>query len=348
MVMQREITEPCPLLDQAGHITAEGWARFPLWRYQRSDIKANPFRIKEWDYYMVFSHRGRFGISFTVSDLGYLGLGALCFFDFERAYYHQVDAMKILPLGTLGLPSASKIEGAVEYAAKNLKIIYSYSPDKRSITFESPDIRDADGNQAISGTIVLESAEATESTVIATSWKENRRAFYYNQKINCMAARGSFTVGNKTYQFDPRVDMGSLDWGRGVWTYKNTWYWASLSTVYGGKSLGFNLGYGFSDRSPASENTIFYDGRIHKLEEVAFHFNPDNHLEDWRFTSSDGRLELTLHPILDRQSKFDFKILRSIQHQVFGEFSGYLVLDSGQRLELQKVIGMTEHVMNQW
>jgi len=346
--MQREISAPCPLLDEAGHITTEGWARFPYWEYRRKDIKASPFRIKEWDYYMIFSHKGRFGISFTLSDLGFLGLGALCFFDFERSYYHQVDAMTVLPLGSLGLPAAAEVAGVINFKNKKLSISYKVSPGHRSINFACPELRDAEGNQGISGTIVLEQPEDLERTVIATSWKENRRAFYYNQKINCMQASGAFTIGAKTYQFDPATDMGSLDWGRGVWTYSNTWYWASLSTVHQGKRLGLNLGYGFSDRSPASENTILYDGRIHKLEDVTFHFNPDKHLEPWHFTSSDKRLELTMNPILDRQSNFDFKIIKSIQHQVFGTVSGWVVLDSGQRLELNQVLGMTEQVLNQW
>jgi len=346
--MQREITTPCPLLDNDGRITNEGWARYPYWDYRREDIKASRFRIKEWDYYMVFSHRGRFGLSFTLSDLGYLGLGAICFFDFNRGYYHQVAAMTVLPLGSLGLPAAEAVSGDISFRKKQVSIKYTVTTGYRTISFSCPDLRDAEGNQGISGVIVLEQPQHLERTVIATSWKENRLAFYYNQKINCLEARGTFTIGAKIYQFDPEVDMGSLDWGRGVWTYRNTWYWASLSTVHHGKPLGLNLGYGFSDRSPASENTIFYDGRIHKLEEVTFHFNPDNHLEPWHFTSSDNRLDLTMEPILDRRSNFDFKLIKSIQHQVFGTISGWVILDSGQRIELKDVLAMTEHVMNQW
>lgn len=346
--MQREITAPCPLLDKVGHITTEGWARYPYWTYERRSIKANPLRIKEWDYYMVFSHKGRFGVSFTISDLGYLGLGALCFFDFARSYYHQVDDLVLLPVGSLGLPASSNAYARINFVSKKLSITYEYSPGKRLISFSSPEIRDAEGNKGVSGVIELTQPEDLESTVIATSWQENRRAFYYNQKVNCMAAKGAFTVGSKVYQFDPDFDMGSLDWGRGVWTYRNTWYWASLSAQHEGKSLGLNLGYGFSDRSPASENTILYDGRIHKLEDVVFHFNPEDHLDLWHFTSSDERLRLTLKPILDRQSRFDFKILKSIQHQVFGTVSGWLVLDSGERLNLDNTLCMTEHVFNQW
>lgn len=46
--------------------------------------------------------------------------------------------------------------------------------------------------------------------------------------------------------------------GKGVWTYDNTWYWGTGSGWHdGGDPFGFNLGYGFSDHSSASENMVF-------------------------------------------------------------------------------------------
>ena len=49
----------------------------------------------------------------------------------------------------------------------------------------------------------------------------------FNQKINCMRASGYFLFDGKRYEFNPTADFGTLDWGRGVWTYDNTWYWGS-------------------------------------------------------------------------------------------------------------------------
>ena len=60
-----------------------------------------------------------------------------------------------------------------------------------------------------------------DTMVIATPWKNKKTAFYYNQKINCMRAEGSVTFDGTTYWFSPETDYGTLDWGRGVWTYDN-------------------------------------------------------------------------------------------------------------------------------
>jgi len=102
---------------------------------------------------------------------------------------------------------------------------------------------------------------SADSMNIATSWKENRRAFYYNHKVNCMPALGEVIIGNETFKFEPEDSFGVLDWGRGYWTYRNRWFWGSASGLYEGVPIGWNLGYGFSDRTPASENMIFYNGR---------------------------------------------------------------------------------------
>jgi len=177
---------------------------------------------------------------------------------------------------------------------------------------------------------------------------ENRQAFYYNRKINCMPAGGGFTIGDRRYTYAPERDFGALDWGRGNWTYKNRWYWGSASGHTGGHSLGWNIGYGFSDRSPASENTLFVDGVAHKLAEVTFHMDESDYTRPWRFSSSDGRFEMQFTPIVDRDANINLGLIRSVQHQVFGYFSGTVILDDGTALVVDQFLGFAEDVLNWW
>jgi len=188
--------------------------------------------------------------------------------------------------------------------------------------------------------------EGIESMVIATSWKENRKAFYYNRKINCMPASGGFTIGTKKYTFEPEKDFGVLDWGRGNWTYKNRWYWGSASGLVDAVPFGWNIGYGFSDRTPASENVIFYNGKAHKIEEVTFHIDTSDYMKPWKFTSSDGRFEMAFEPVVDRASAVNLLLLKSMQHQVFGYFTGKAVLDDGKVISIENFLGFAEDVLN--
>ncbi|NKU17606.1 DUF2804 family protein, partial [Rhodococcus hoagii] len=111
----------------------------------------------------------------------------------------------------------------------------------------------------------------------------------------------------------------------------------------------FNIGYGFGDTSAASENMVFVGGVAHKLDRVMFHLPEGTYdAAPWKFSSNDGRFEMVFEPILDRAAAVDFKVLRSIQHQVFGRFTGHVVLDDGSRMEVTDLLGFAEEVRNRW
>ena len=112
--------------------------------------------------------------------------------------------------------------------------------------------------------------------------------------------------------------------------------------------FGFNIGYGFGDTRAATENVIFYDGKVHKLDDIIFHIPEDSYMKPWRFSSSDGRFEMEFVPILDRAAKIDFKVLVSDQHQVFGRMSGQAVLDDGTVLPIRDLLCFAEKVHNRY
>ncbi|MBN1664589.1 MAG: DUF2804 domain-containing protein [Deltaproteobacteria bacterium] len=347
MRIQQRITEPCELLDDNGLLTTPGYATQAFWRYDRNKIKAGWHRIKEWDYYAILAPEGGFGITFTVADLGYIGMAAVCWLDFKEKSCRQVDTMSILPKGKLGFPSTPDL-GGVSFKDKKLSLKYSKSGPERVIQVDVPGYTGLQGERGLKGELVLFQDPVMDSMVIATSWAENRRAFYYNQKTNCMPARGLITLGNKRYEFDPKSCFGVLDWGRGYWTYKNRWYWGSASSLLDGHPFGWNIGYGFSDRTPATENMLFYKNKAHKLEDVTFHLNTDDYLAPWQFTSSDGRFEMDFRPLIDRRSETAVLFIKSIQHQVFGTFTGKAVLDDGTTLQIKNFLGFAEDVLNWW
>ena len=148
-----------------------------------------------------------------------------------------------------------------------------------------------------------------------------------------LKASGSFKFGDLTHELRSKA-LGVLDWGRGVWTYKNTWYWSSLNANYNGHNIGFNLGYGFGDTSAASENIFFYDDKAYKLEDVVFNIpkgknGKEDYMSPWTFTSKNGDINLVFNPIIDRYSNTNVLIIQSKQHQVFGYFSGFIKVYSG-------------------
>jgi hypothetical protein len=339
--VQRELTAG-DLLDAKGRLVEPGWARQEMKRYSRAAIRAPWHRIKEWDYYCVLNDR--YGFACVVADNSYMGLLNAVWLDFEKPGFIEDGVIIPLPRGRMNLPASADQGDIVQHHPK-MDIAFRHEAGGRRLTLSAPGFGRGRG---ITADLFLHQPEM-DRMVIATPFPNAPRAFYYNQKINCLPAEGSVTMGGETFAFEPATSFGVLDWGRGVWTYDNVWYWGSASGVAEGKPFGFNIGYGFGDTSAASENMIFFDGKAHKFDEVVFHL-PEGTFDGapWRFTSNDGRFEMNFEPIIDRNSAVDLKILRSIQHQVFGRFTGVAVLDDGRRIEVKDLIGFAEEVQNRW
>ena len=245
-------------------------------------------------------------------------------------------------MGKLHLPEDSS-EGETKYADKRLQMSFVPKDGARHITCHFENFMDG---KPLDADIVLEQPPM-DTMVIATPWPK-KHAFYYNQKINCMRASGAVSFDGKTYRFDPATDFGTLDWGRGVWTYDNTWFWGSGNADVEGNAFGWNIGYGFGDTSAASENILFWNGTAHKLDDVTFNIPESGYMDTWTFTSSDGRFEMTFEPVLDRAACLDYKVIVSDQHQVFGRMSGKAVLDDGTEVNIKDVMCFAEKVHNKY
>ena len=339
--MQNEIIKPQPLLNENGELSVRGWARQPLLQYSRFDIKAPKHRIKEWDYYLVAN--ARCAVALTVADNGYMGLISASVLDFTVPKEHTKSILIPFPMGRFQMP-ASSLSGDVTYTTKRLGMKFSKAGDKRYLKCDFINF-----NQSKTLFVSLTLTEPQQDSItVATPFSENKKAFYYNQKINCMPASGLVRFGGEEYCFSPEDSFGTLDWGRGVWPRKNTWFWGSLSGMLDGVPFGFNIGYGFGNTSAATENVVFYNGKAHKLDSVTFHIPKSDYLRPWVFASNNGRFEMNFTPIIDRCSKTSVGILSSDQHQVFGHFSGQVILDDGTALRIKNMLGFAEKVCNVW
>ena len=344
--MKQTVLTPGKLLDAHGRLAQAGYATSPVRTYDRGAIRAGRLRIKEWDYYLVYNES--FGVALTLADNAYMGLVSVSFLDFERGEEHTVSPMFLFPMGRTGLPAASD-RGDVRKAMHGASLSFSHEEGGRRLVAQIDRFL---GGQPFACDLLLFD-EPQDSMVIATPFPEKSTAFYYNQKIIGMRASGSVTCGGVTRTVSPEDSFGLLDWGRGVWTYENTWYWGAAQGLVQGRVVGFNIGYGFGDTSAATENMLFVDGRAHKLDRLTFHIPVDadgkeDYLSPWSFTSCDGRFEMAFEPLLDRAACTRAACLVSDQHQVFGRYTGRALLDDGTELYLKDFLGFAEKVYNKW
>ncbi|TLN24277.1 DUF2804 domain-containing protein [bacterium] len=343
--MQKMLKGPGALLDAQGNLTDVGWARQPLLdsNLEKSHFYALRFmqwlRIKRWDYYALTTPTHFF--SFTVSDVGYLGSIFAYVIEFASGHYHEETLTIPLARG-VELPRNSS-KGESRFADKRAELHFACEKGGRNVEVHWPGF----GGAGLNADLHLALPSNHESMVIVIPIRGKR--FYYNRKINCLPASGQVDYQGKTYQIDPATCLGNLDWGRGVWEYKSFWVWASASGFLPDRrTIGLNLGFGFGDTSAAGENAFILNGRVHKLEEVKFTYDSKNFMKPWHMTSVDGRLDLEFTPFFERVAKTDVKLLLSEVHQMFGRYSGRLVTDSGEKIEVENLVGFAEEHHARW
>ncbi len=345
-MLQHEITEKTKLLDENGNVLEPGYAKKMLYEYNRENVAVSKALLKEWDYYYIGNEKA--AICLTIADMGYIGALSATYLDFTVPTQITKSSVLLFPMGKMRLPRTTEI-GDSHWKNGKVEMTFTNDGKVRRIYGQYPKF--GKNKEDLLFNIMLTDFPE-EGMVIATPFEKQGR-FYFNEKINCMRAEGTFSVGDKEYVLDKSDALGTLDWGRGVWTYDNTWYWGSLQTrLEDGKTFGWNIGYGFGNNHAATENMLFYDGKSHKLDEITFNIpqkdGKEDYMSPWTFTSNDGRFFMDFTPLIDRYEPFDLKFFAMIPHQVFGYFTGKAILDDGTVIEIKNKLGFAEKVRNKW
>lgn len=337
---QVEITQRTPLLGPDGNLCAPGYCKTNLYTYDRAAIKAHPARIKEWDFYQVSD--SRYTLQLVFADISLGGMGSFTLFDRETGERYEQASLSLLTFGRLGLEPDTEVDHSLERRGRNFELSVVKRGRRRWLTYRGR-IR----GKPARAEIELTEAPGHESLVMAVPFAQPRH-FYHNQKMNCLSAKGVITLGETELVLSPDDAFCVLDWGRGVWPYKESWYWGNGSTWLDGKLFGFEIGWGFGDMSAATENMLFYDGKAHKLSHVFLEKDPDDWMRPWVFSSDDGRFSFTMTPTFDNFTSMRVGPVGNICHQVFGGWSGSAVLDDGRELRVDNMLAFCEFSDNRW
>jgi len=345
--MQTELTTTTPLLDKNGSLVQIGWARYPLLEANLEKVAFYPkllrplqfARVKVWDYYAIFTPQRFF--SATIANLGYAGNIFVYTLDFGSGELHEEGL--VIPLGR-GVTISRQTVGICEYHGHGVYLKFETTPNSRQISVDWPGFHDGLGIQA---DISLQLHQRHESMNIVIPITKKR--FYYNHKINCLPASGRLQYGEILEELKPQESLGQLDWGRGVWEYSSFWNWASASGFLSdGRKFGLNLGCGFGDNSAATENALILGGKLHKLDQVTFEYDPQEFTKPWRFQDNQGRLNLDFVPFKDRFAATKLLVIDSEVHQLFGQYSGQVVMDDGEEIQVEGLIGFAEEHRARW
>lgn len=342
MNKNHKIETPKKLLNADGQLSEAGWANHLILEYNPENIKANKLRVKEWDYYLITSSGGNYALSFCVADNRYMGFADAAVMDLNTKEKFDFLEPVAFPMGRLNLPRTSE-RGNILFKSKHCDFHIDKTETETHIYCKYTRCY---AHSDFEAEVFLE-RPPMDTMVIATPWADDKKAFYYNQKITCMRAKGYAKIKGKEYTFDDTADFGILDWGRGVWTYDNTWYWGIGSGTVNGKPFGYNVGYGFGDTSAASENMLFYDGKCHKLDLVDFGI-PGDVMKKWHMTSNDNRFNMEFTPGYNDRTDMSAGIISQHADKLFGRLNGTAVLDDGTVLDINNMLVFHERVRNKY
>jgi len=337
---QVEITESTELLYPDGSLKAQGWARRPFPFYNSEAVSQDLHaHKKDWEYYNVLTPT--FNLSVTMANIQIASFAMVEFVDYSTK---KAPTNLFFKLGASQLKMHRTPWGSTVFKDGENFLEYVITPNHRTIRFNfvkgvlAP---------AFKGEVVLKQSWLSESLTCARPF-EDPHYFFYENKIFNFVASGSFKVGDRTVTLPVGQSLAILDWGRGVWPTNSQWYWGYGGGYVGNRLVGFNLGYGYGDDSAGSVNSILVDGKLHKLESIKLNFNSNDGTKPWRVQSNDGRLNLTFEPQYLHRVDTDLGVYYAHLNKVFGRFSGTLVLDDGERLEIKNFLGFAEKMHQRW
>lgn len=335
-----EITTETPLLNPDGTVAAHGWARGPLMQYDRSLVQPERLPgLREWEYYAVFTRD--FAIGLTLADLRLLSFGTLTLEDYATGEIHS--AVFLADGDALDFPPTPF--GNTLFEADNGSIEYRFDETGRAITVLSGRVGTDDRMEAH---LELADSRSTESIAVVHTFDEPGQFFYENKRVS-MPATGYVQVADMRYDLPPGESFGVLDWGRGAWPSEVRWEWGHFTGTTDGHMVGINLGTVFGNDTPGTADAVIVDGTLHKISRSEWDYDLNDLMSPWHFTSTDGRIDLTLTPDFDDSTTLNLGSIYTLTRwKVHGEIRGTVQLNDGSDLQIEGIRGAAEYVEIIW
>ncbi len=175
----------------------------------------------------------------------------------------------------------------------------------------------------------------------ATGW-------VYARKTAGDRLSGRLTWEDRTYDLAALPIYGHHDWSAGYMRRRTFWNWGCLAgALPDGTIVGMNVSCGVNETS-FTESCFWLDGRLHKLDSVAFAYDRGDLMQPWRVSSYDGRLALEFHPEGRHAEHINAFVVASNFNQLFGRYSGSLTTAAGERVVIDGMLGYMESHYAKW
>lgn len=318
------------LLDNRGRLMAPGFSRHMIFALEKSSVHSA--KLREWDFYQIHFD-GRYVLQLVLGHASCAMQATATLIDLATGDTHSAGKFGTVHTSfRRAMPTNPEVANTVQYFAHNLLVQFETTDKFRRLAFTASDYS---GIKAEIYLMLTNVSRAKEKMVVSTSF-DNPRFWNLGYKESGFVVNGYVRMNDVAYRINN--GFGLLDWGRGVWPASNRRVWGGGGTTVNDKSFAFNIGWGFGNTLGGTENAFFYDNKLFKLGEVQ-----EIRLGDgYRYIDEDERFVFRVEPICSNVCQAN--IARAgVGRQIFGRWSGYVVTDSGEKLQIPPFLGFCEH-----
>ncbi|MBI3768497.1 MAG: DUF2804 domain-containing protein [Deltaproteobacteria bacterium] len=309
---------------------------------------ARRFGFNQFQFLGALSEELVFGCAIT--DLKYVGTAfAYCY---EPATRRFAEWSFTQPLARATRFTQTPETGTCVFAARKARITMTgdANPSRRRLVAtvgaaRAGDAATAGGALAIDA-VFHEDAPPIEPMRICT--RAGATGWVYARKTAGQRLTGALTWEGRTFDLGAMPIHGHHDWSAGYMRRHTFWNWGCLAgALADGRVVGMNVSCGVNETS-FTENCFWLDGRLHKLDTVAFAYDRRDLMRPWRVSSYDGRLALEFHPEGRHAERINARIVASNFNQLFGRYRGSLTTGGGERVTIDDMLGYMESHYAKW
>jgi len=316
-VQERELTAPYSLVAPDGRLNGQaiGWSRLPLCD---ATLPGPAGRRKRWNYWSFGTPDLQFIAAVVDADYMRLAFVDLLIFA-DRRWREGRLTLPLVARPRMGGRTGDDV--VFHWGGRRIEMLSN--DEGVDVLVRWPGFPGGD----LSAELRAQPTPRQESINVTIPWSPTR--YHFTSKQPAVPAHGTVRVGGETYTLSGPDSFAALDFARGVWRYDSAWNWVSASgRDRKGRIVGLNLGAGWTDGTPMTENGVVVDGIAHKIGcPVRFDHDPGDLMRPWRIRSADGTtVDLEVAPFYHHRLNVELGVLRSKLDQVFGRATGIVRL----------------------
>ncbi len=291
---------------------------------------------KRFQYFGILSHKLLAGCA--IVHLRHTAVAFVYVWSPERGML--VEKTFRAPLGLGCQLSDSPIEGLsrFRFGSTRIELGYADGPRRKSLKVDM-------------GRRLSIAAEFDESgfTPMSLCTRSGRNGWVYAHKVAALPARGHIECQGRLYDLEDCRAFAHHDFSAGYMRRETFWNWACFSgESTDGQAVGLNVSCGVNETS-YSENCLWVDGRPQPLGLCQFRYDWDAPAgSDWHVTNADGSLDLVFSPEGQHAERLNLGLIRSDFKQIFGQFSGRILLPDERVIEVLAMPGFVEDQYAKW